>query len=172
MRLALASLVIWALPLSICPPWRHVEAMDRVFWNTRFGDFDRHALLWAPPFADVVAGNPAIASPVVFDVGRFARELVVASLVTYALLALIATAAGGRITRDSLSRAPLPQSAALLALLLPLPGAGVLAFTSGEALTDWNHGIPALPIYLAYWGVVALAVFLVLLLLRRLAARL
>ncbi len=143
MRRAAISLAIWGIPLTLFPPWVHNEPVDRAFWTHTFGEFDRHAPRWRPPFAEEVARNSSLRSPVVIDVPRLARELLVSAAITFWALSLVVEAFGAG-ARAGLLRIALPKLAALAALLLPIPPTGPLTFTSWESLTDWNHGIPFL----------------------------
>jgi hypothetical protein len=106
----------------------------------------------------------------VVDVPRLVRELLVSTVITYWVLSLVGEAFGSD-ARRWLLRISLPKLAALAALLLPIPPAGVLAFTSWESLTDSNHGIPFILSYVVYWFVLALGVYVFLLLARFMVKR-
>ncbi|WP_309669554.1 hypothetical protein [Gemmatimonas sp.] len=164
LRRAGLSLLLWALPLALFPPWIHVEPIDQAFWTHRYGDFDRHAPFWQPPFYAEVAANSALKLPVVVDLSRLFRELLVAAAVTYWLLDLVGQSRPRGPATHSPRRIYLLKLAALTALLLPIPPAGVLAFSSWESLTDWNHGIPFLLPMLIYWGLLTGLTYLAFLL--------
>ena len=172
-RRAAVSLAFWCLPLAIFPPWVHRDPIDHAFWTHTFGEFDRHGLFWRPPFAEQVARDPQLKSPVVVDVPRLVRELLVSAAITYWVLALVGEARASDAQRWLL-RISLPKLAALVALvalLLPIPPVGVLAFTSWESLTDFNHGVFFLFPYLLYWLVLAVGTYIVLWIVRYIIKR-
>ena len=148
----LTAIVAIGIPLSLMPPWRHVEPIDHVFWNVRYGDFDRHAWVWNPPLSDSLKAHPGLSSPVERDWPRFVRELVAGVVASFLLIALVFRERHN-LTSSSHRRPRLGSIAAVAALLIPIPPVGLLAFSSWESLTDSNHGIPFILPTLLYWGV-------------------
>lgn len=136
-----------------------MESIDHTFDNVRFGEFDRHALFWHPPFFREVATNRALVLPVQFDGPRFMRECVAGAIVVFALFTVAHLKPRQRRSPPSPTRPLFGLMAPLVALLLPIPPVGLLAFSSWESLTDSNHGIPFIWFTLVYWAVLSILAY-------------
>jgi len=101
---ALVSAVIVGMPLLCIPPWIHVEPLDPFFDTTRYGDLDRHAPIWNPPFSEAVAQQRVPRSPVVIDRARLRREWLVAAILLYGVFTLVAVAAERAFHQDVMRR--------------------------------------------------------------------
>lgn len=168
---AALSVALCAMPLLAVPPWVHVEPVAPFFANRTFGEFDRHAPRWRPPFSAEVAANPGLTFPVRVDLERLSRELLVTSATVYGCLTLLHRARRATRRGSWVAAVDLPRLSALIALLLPIPPVGILALAQWEAVTDWNHGVPALLPYAVYWLLLSVVTFAILGTLRRVHQR-
>lgn len=161
-RRAWISLVVIGLPLALMPPWRHLDVVDQAFYQFEFGEFDRHALFWRPPFSREVSLDSTLTLPVEFDGPRFARELAVGALTTYLLLTIVQVAPRRRVEGVRALRPRFGVMAPLVGLLLPIPPVGLLAFSSWTDWTDSNHGISFFWPMLSYWATLSMVSYVAL----------